>query len=95
MTDVNLWVKEESGLVQIGLTPEAQDDLGGISFAMLPKVGTEVIKGEGAIELEAEKAVVEYDSPVSGTVVETNEDAEKQPNLLDEPNAWLFTVKLS
>ena len=58
MSEENLWVKEENGEIIVGLTEVAQDDLGSISFAMLPKVGTVVAKGDSVVELEAEKAVV-------------------------------------
>ncbi|AQP54476.1 hypothetical protein CBF34_11075 [Vagococcus penaei] len=93
MTDKNLWIKEEGDLIRVGLSEQAQDDLGKISFASFPKVGTIVELGDEVVELEAEKAVVEYESPVSGTVVEVNEAAQNQPSLLDEAKAWLFVVK--
>ena len=93
MSEETLWVKEVSEGKKVGLTSTAQDDLGSITCAMLPKVGKEVIAGEPVVELEAEKAVVEYDSPVSGVVVSINEAAEKNPKLLDEKDAWLYIVK--
>ncbi|MDT2831688.1 glycine cleavage system protein H [Vagococcus carniphilus] len=93
MAEENLWMKEDSEGVTVGLTAVAQDDLGNISFAMLPKVGSEITLGEGVVELEAEKAVVEYESPVSGTVISVNEAALKDTSLLDQPDAWLYKVK--
>ncbi|MFC6347849.1 glycine cleavage system protein H [Vagococcus carniphilus] len=93
MAEENLWMKEDSEGVTVGLTAVAQDDLGNISFAMLPKVGSEITLGEGVVELEAEKAVVEYESPVSGTVISINEAALKDTSLLDKPDAWLYKVK--
>lgn len=92
MAEENLWVKEEAGEMIIGLTATAQDDLGNISFAMLPKVGSQITKGDSVIELEAEKAVVEYETPISGTVIAVNEAGLKNTKILDEPNAWLFKV---
>ncbi|MDT2834238.1 glycine cleavage system protein H [Vagococcus carniphilus] len=93
MAEKNLWMKEDSEGVTVGLTAVAQEDLGNISFAMLPKVGSEITLGEGVVELEAEKAVVEYESPVSGTVISINEAALKDTSLLDQPDAWLYKVK--
>ncbi|MGY3766627.1 glycine cleavage system protein H [Vagococcus vulneris] len=90
MTDKNLWIKEEDDLIVVGLTVSAQDDLGKISFASFPKVGQKVSQGDEIIELEAEKAVVEYESPVSGKIVEINN---QDVTLLDEPKAWLYKVK--
>ncbi len=93
MAEESLWMKEDSEGVTIGLTSVAQDDLGSISFAMLPKVGAEVTLGEGVVELEAEKAVVEYEAPISGTVIAVNDAAIKDTKLFDEPEAWLYKVK--
>lgn len=93
MSEETLWVKQVEEGQMVGLTPTAQDDLGSITFAMLPKVGKEIKQGDPVVELEAEKAVVEYDSPVSGVVVSINEAAEKNPKLLDEKDAWLYIVK--
>ena len=93
MSEENLWIKEENGEITVGLTAVAQDDLGSISFAMLPKVGSQITEGDSVVELEAEKAVVEYETPVSGTVTEINEAGQKETSLLDQPNAWLFKVK--
>jgi len=93
MSQETLWVKKVEEGHMVGLTETAQDDLGSITFALFPKIGKEVTEGEAVIELEAEKAVVEYDSPVSGTVVAINEEAEKNPKLLDEKEAWLYIVK--
>lgn len=93
MTEKNLWMTEDSEGITIGLTEVAQDDLGSISFAMFPKVGSFIEAGEGVVELEAEKAVVEYESPISGTVISVNEAALKDTKVLDEPGAWLFKLK--
>ncbi|MGX7024371.1 glycine cleavage system protein H [Vagococcus hydrophili] len=92
MTEKNLWMKEDTEGITVGLTEFAQDDLGSISFAMLPKVGSQVVAGEGVVELEAEKAVVEYEAPTSGTILAVNEEAAKNVKVLDEPGAWLYKV---
>ncbi|MGX4686581.1 glycine cleavage system protein H [Vagococcus sp. JNUCC 83] len=93
MSEKNLWVKEVEEGKKVGLTATAQDDLGSITFAMLPKVGKDLNVGDPVVELEAEKAVVEYDSPVAGKVVAINEEAEKNPKILDEQGSWLYIVK--
>lgn len=93
MSDENLWLEETKTHIKVGLTPVAQDTLGSVTFAMLPKVGSVIKQGDAVVELEAEKAVVEYESPVSGVVSEINEAAEKNPSLLDEKNAWLYIVE--
>ncbi|HCM89937.1 MULTISPECIES: glycine cleavage system protein H [Vagococcus] len=92
MTEKNLWMKEDTDGIIVGLTAFAQDDLGSISFAMLPKVGSQITAGEGVVELEAEKAVVEYDAPTSGVILAVNEEAVKNVKILDEPEAWLYKI---
>lgn len=92
MTEKNLWIKEEIDGLIVGLTAFSQEDLGSISFAMLPKVGSEITVGDGVVELEAEKAVVEYEAPTSGTILAVNEEAIKNVKILDEPEVWLYKI---
>ncbi|MBO0439597.1 glycine cleavage system protein H [Enterococcus sp. DIV0869a] len=88
----NLWVLKTNEGYKIGLTNEAQEDLGNITFATMPKVGQSLQKGDSLIELEAEKAVSEFSTPISGTIVAINEAAEQDPSVLDDAdqtNAWI------
>jgi glycine cleavage system H protein len=87
-----LWISKTSEGYKIGLTNEAQEDLGSITFATLPKVGQTLKKGDSLIEVEAEKAVSEFSSPIGGTVVAVNEAATNEPSLLDDADqtkAWI------
>ena len=59
-----LWILPTEAGYKIGLTAEAQEDLGKITFATFPKVGQTLAKGDSLIELEAEKAVSEFSSPL-------------------------------
>ncbi|MBL1227948.1 glycine cleavage system protein H [Enterococcus sp. BWB1-3] len=88
----NLWIEKTPEGYKVGLTNQAQDDLGSISFVTLPKVGQRLTKGDAFVELEAEKSVSEFSSPLTGTIVHINEGADKDPAVLDdveESNAWL------
>lgn len=90
-----LWVKKELAGYRIGLTAQAQDELGTISFVTLPSIGAKLEKGQEFVELEAEKAVSEFASPLTGKVIAINEAALANPTLLDDPtqeNAWLVVV---
>lgn len=92
----NLWVLFNGKEYVIGLTKAAQDDLGTITFASVPKLGQAFTKGDTLIELEAEKAVNEYVSPLTGTVSSVNEKLEKDVDVLndeDEMNAWIISLK--
>mgnify|MGYP001042292270 FL=1 len=73
------WMKEEDGVVVIGISDFAQDALGDVVFVNLPGEGDEVTAGEAFGDVESVKAVSDLVSPVSGTVCAVNED------LLDEP----------
>ncbi len=91
-----LFLMEKNGVIRVGLTAKAQDDLGSVSFVNLPKVGTNLELGESFAEVEAEKAVNELVSPVAGEVVAIHTEAEKTPEILDSQEvgaAWLMDVK--
>lgn len=90
-----LWVIKETEGYRIGLTNQAQDDLGGISFVTLPKVGEVLEKDAAFAEVEAEKSVSEFTLPFAGTVLESNQAAVKNPEILDDPTeekAWLIRL---
>ena len=92
----NLWILFNGKEYCVGLTNEAQKELGDITFANLPKAGQSYQIGEPLIEVEAEKAVSEFASPLSGTVSSVNEKINEDINVLndqDEMNAWLLSFK--
>ncbi|HPR80412.1 MAG TPA: glycine cleavage system protein H [Enterococcus sp.] len=92
----NLWILFNGVEYVIGLTKEAQDDLGKITFASVPKVGQTFAQGDTLVELEAEKAVNEYLSPLTGVVSSVNEKIDKDVDVLndeDELNAWMISLK--
>ncbi|MFD1899366.1 glycine cleavage system protein H [Enterococcus termitis] len=91
----SLWLMKTDKGYKIGLTNDAQEELGNITFATLPKVGQVLKKGDSLIELEAEKAVSEFSTPISGTIIAVNEAAENEPSLLDDStqtNAWIAVL---
>ena len=91
------WLSEEEGLSVIGLTDFAQDQLGDIVFVNLPSVGDEVKVEESFGDVESVKAVSDVFSPVSGKVVEVNEEIIDNPALVNEDpyGAWLIKVETS
>lgn len=92
------WVKTEDGNVRIGITFFAQSELGDIVFVELPEVGDEVEVDESFGSVESVKTVSELYSPVSGKVVEVNEELEDSPELVNESpyeEAWMIVVELS
>src|SRR5690625_836277 len=92
------WVRQEGNKVYIGITDFAQSELGDIVFVELPEEGDEVKVNESFGSVESVKTVSELYSPVSGTVVEVNEELEDSPEYVnDSPyeDAWMIVVELS
>lgn len=88
------WVKEEDGLYVIGITDFAQEALGDIVFVNLPEEDDEMTAGEALGDIESVKAVSDIICPVSGKVVEINEDVIDDPAMVNEDafGAWLIKV---
>lgn len=89
------WVREENGLLYIGITNYAQLALGDIVFVELPKVGKKLQNGNVLGVVESVKAASDVYSPVSGTVVKTNDSLIDSPELLNaEPyENWMAAVQ--
>ena len=89
------WMKEEDGVVVIGISDFAQDALGDVVFVNLPGEGDEVTAGEAFGDVESVKAVSDLVSPVTGTVCAVNEDLLDQPELLNKApyDAWIIKVE--
>lgn len=92
------WVKKEGdNKVRIGITDFAQSELGDIVFVELPEVDDMVEADDSFGSVESVKTVSELYSPVSGTVVEVNEELEDSPELVNESpydGAWMIVVEI-
>ena len=93
-TSSHEWVSEEDGVYTIGLTDFAQDALGDLVFVNLPQEGDEVVAGEAFADVESVKAVSDVFSPVTGEVVEVNEELLDAPESINEEpyEAWFVRV---
>jgi len=92
------WVRVEGDIGTIGITDHAQQELGDIVYADLPKPGTSVAQGATAGSVESVKAVSDIYAPVSGQVTEINPVLADAPEKLNEDphgEAWLMKIKLS
>ena len=89
------WVKLENGVAIVGISDFAQDALGDVVFVNLPQVGDEVTAGESFGDVESVKAVSDLISPVSGTILEVNEELDDSPeNLNSDPyGSWIIKVE--
>ena len=92
------WVRLESdGTATIGITEHAQGLLGDMVFVELPDVDDAVSTGDDVAVAESVKAASDIYAPVSGTVIEINEELEDSPELVNSDafgEGWLFKVKL-
>src|SRR5699024_6451192 len=90
------WTKAVDNGTRIGLTTEGQDELGTIKFAKLPAVGDVVKKGDNLLSVEADKAVSDMPSPVSGKVTAVNPalaDDFHALNGTDTDAAWFVDIQ--
>lgn len=91
------WVRVEGKRATIGITDYAQQQLGDIVYVDLPEVDTEIDADSELSEIESTKATSPVVSPVTGVVVEVNEDLADTPELINEDpygNGWLIVVEL-
>ncbi|MGG5252106.1 glycine cleavage system protein GcvH [Neobacillus sp. SM06] len=92
------WVKDEGAKVRVGITYFAQSELGDIVFVELPEVGDEVTADEPFGSVESVKTVSELYAPVSGKVVEVNEELSDSPEFVNESpyeKAWMIVIEPS
>jgi glycine cleavage system H protein len=92
------WVRIDGDTAVFGVTDYAQETLGDIVFVELPEVGADVAAGTAYAEVESVKAVSDVFAPMSGTVVEVNEEVVDAPETVNESpyeDGWLIKVKIS
>ena len=86
------WINTENA--EVGITENAIEQLGDIVFLELPEAGKEVTKDSPIAVVESVKAASDIYSPVSGKILEKNEDLENAPEGLNEkPTSWLFKIE--
>jgi glycine cleavage system H protein len=96
-TNSHEWIKVEKDIGTVGITDFAQKELGTTVFAELPAVGKDLSMGQEAAILESTKAAADIYSPISGEVVEINEDLADSPQIINassEDLGWLFKIRL-
>jgi glycine cleavage system H protein len=91
------WLRLAEDTGTIGITHHAQKELGEVVYVELPKVGDKFDSGETFGNIESVKAVSELFIPVSGEVVEVNEDLGTAPEQINEDpygKGWLIRVRV-
>ncbi|GAB2712052.1 glycine cleavage system protein GcvH [Halomonas garicola] len=92
------WVQDNGdGTVTVGISDHAQESLGDVVFVELPEVGQTLAKGDEFGVIESVKAASDLYAPISGEVVEVNEDLEDAPESVNESpyeDGWIMKVRL-
>ena len=92
------WAKlEADGIILVGISDFAQEQLGDVVYVELPEQGRSVKAGEACAVIESVKAASDIYSPVSGEIIETNAALAETPELVNQDSYqyWLFRVKIS
>jgi glycine cleavage system H protein len=89
------WVRIDGKIAVVGISDAAQDMLSDVVYVELPKVGANVKAGQEVAVVESVKAAEDVVAPVSGVVVEVNEDLSATPEIVNESpyEAWLFKIE--
>ena len=97
--DSHEWVRDNGdGTVTIGISEHAQEMLGDVVFVDLPEAEDEIEAGESFSLVESVKAASDIYAPITGEIVEINEELEDSPELINEEpyeGGWIVKVKMS
>jgi glycine cleavage system H protein len=94
-TKTHEWIRLDQGLVTVGITDFAQEQLSDLTFVELPKVGRKVAAQEEVAVVESVKAAADVYAPVTGTIAEANAAVVNRPDLVNtDPYGagWLFKI---
>lgn len=92
------WIKVDGNTGVVGITDFAQKSLGDIVFIELPGVGDEITAGDTFGVVESVKAASDLYAPVSGKVIEVNEEVLDSPQLVNEDpygKGWMIKVEIT
>ena len=97
-TDDHEWVSVKDDVAIIGITDFAQSELGDIIFVEFPDTGMSINQKDSVGTLEAVKTVADIYSPVTGEIIEVNDNLESSPELINEDpyeEGWILKIKIS
>ena len=92
------WIEITDGVGKVGITDNAQEQLGDVVFFEIPELNKSVNKGDQVGVVESVKAASELYSPVSGEILEINEELKKNPSMVNtdaENSAWFMKIKIT
>lgn len=92
------WARIEGDKVRVGVTAYAVESLGDVTMVTFPPVGSELAAGARFGEIESVKAVSELFSPISGTILESNDAIDASPEIVNGTpygDGWLLVLSPS
>ena len=92
------WIKHEGDTALVGITHFAQKELGDVVYVELPSKGETYKKGDACSNIESVKAVSDIYAPVSGEIIEVNQELDDKPEMINQDpyNAgWIIKIKIS
>ncbi|MGB9735043.1 MAG: glycine cleavage system protein GcvH [bacterium] len=92
----HLWATVENNHAYIGISYYAQEELGDITYIELPEVGDKIVQGKSFGQIESSNTVNDLISPLSGKVVEVNNDVINDPSIINEDplgDGWLIEIE--
>ena len=95
-TEDHEWLEDVDGVVTVGITAHAAEQLGDVVFVELPEPGTEVSKGDEIVVIESVKAASDILAPLDGEIIEVNQAITDAPAKVNEDplgDAWFFRMK--
>jgi len=95
-TDEHEWIALDGDVATVGITDYAADKLGDVVYVDLPAVGSTVTAGDVCGEIESTKSVGELYAPLTGEVVEVNDEVVADPSLVnaDAFAGWLVRLRV-
>ncbi|MBQ7448711.1 MAG: glycine cleavage system protein GcvH [Paludibacteraceae bacterium] len=96
-TNEHEWIRIEGDEAFVGITDFAQSELGEIVFVDVPTLGETIDQGEVFGSVEAVKTVSDLNMPLSGEVLEINEDLDAAPELVNQDpygKGWMIRIKV-
>ncbi len=97
-TEDHEWLKIEGDIAIIGITDYAQSQLGDVVFVEVNTIGETLVKGDSLGTIEAVKTVSDVYMPVSGEVLEFNEQIEQTPDIINKDpydGGWIAKIKMN
>jgi glycine cleavage system H protein len=92
------WVKVEGERVTVGITEYAQKELGDVVYVELPAVGEKVKAKAGMGSIESVKAVSDVYAPLTGEIVEVNDELQFSPELVNQDpygKGWIAVIEVA